>query len=145
MGHYWRGICSSSDVCCSIGASASVRGALGDIISYISHLLSGWGELCRTAHALAKQQVHSGIWGTLGLGSHMIDMICWWLNQRITGVCTQTCIFVEQRQWPGSDTLVQVDVDRMVQNRVFDGLMLWFKTIYSTIVELTQLCFAYSH
>ncbi|MBV7334346.1 Gfo/Idh/MocA family oxidoreductase [Chloroflexi bacterium TSY] len=87
------------------------EGALGDIYHVMAIFSAGGANYAAQPMRWRNSKAIAGAGALWDLGSHMIDMTCWWLNRRITGVCAQTRIFVEQRRWPGSDTPVQVDAD----------------------------------
>ncbi len=85
-------------------------GALGEIYSAMAIFSAGGANYAAQPMRWRNQQAIAGAGALFDLGSHMIDMVRWWLGQEITAVTAQTRIFVPQRQWPNGESAT-VDTD----------------------------------
>ncbi|MCB0124204.1 MAG: Gfo/Idh/MocA family oxidoreductase [Caldilineaceae bacterium] len=85
-------------------------GALGEIYSVMAIFSAGGANYAAQPMRWRNQQQVAGAGALFDLGSHMVDMVRWWLGQEITTVSAQTRIFVPQRQWPNG-AWATVDTD----------------------------------
>jgi predicted dehydrogenase len=86
-------------------------GALGDIYHVIAIYAMGGAHFEELPMTRRRTRAVNGGGPLFELGSHMVDMVRWWLGQEIVAVCAQTRTFVRQRRWPGSPEFGEVDVE----------------------------------
>ncbi|MCB0060645.1 MAG: Gfo/Idh/MocA family oxidoreductase [Caldilineaceae bacterium] len=85
-------------------------GALGEIYNVMAIFSAGGANYAAQPMRWRNQRAVAGAGALFDLGSHMVDMVRWWLGQEIISVCAQTQIFVPQRKWPNG-ALATVDTD----------------------------------
>lgn len=86
------------------------EGDLGEIYSVMAIFSAGGADFAQQPMRWRNQKAVAGSGALFDLGSHMIDMVRWWLGREITSLCAQTRIFVEQRRWPTGESAA-VDSD----------------------------------
>lgn len=86
------------------------EGALGEIYNVMAIFSAGGANYAEQPMRWRNHKAIAGAGALFDLGSHMIDMACWWLGQQITAVSAQTRVFVPQRQWPNGE-MAEVDTD----------------------------------
>lgn len=85
--------------------------ALGDIYHVIAIYSYGGANPADRPMTWRSIKAKAGAGPLFDLGSHMVDMMRWWLGEEITAVCARTRTFIKQRRVPGSDKLADVDID----------------------------------
>lgn len=85
-------------------------GALGEIYSAMAIFSAGGANYAAQPMRWRNQKSVAGSGALFDLGSHMIDMVRWWLGQEFTSVTAQTRIVVPQRRWPNGE-MATVDTD----------------------------------
>jgi predicted dehydrogenase len=86
-------------------------GALGDVYHVLAIYALGSADFADQPMTWRRMKSRVGGGPLFELGSHIVDMVRWWLGEEITAVCAQHRTFVPQRRWPGSDELAEVDVE----------------------------------
>jgi predicted dehydrogenase len=86
-------------------------GALGDIYQVIAVYALGGANFADQPMTWRRNKAIVGGGPLFELGSHIVDMVRWWLGEEITAVCAQHRTFVPQRRWSGSDEFADVDVE----------------------------------
>lgn len=86
-------------------------GDLGDIYHVIAIYALGGADFAE--RPMTRRQTRAAMGGAPvpELGSHMVDMVRWWLGQEITAVCAQNRTFIKHRQWPEGGEPAEVDVE----------------------------------
>ncbi len=87
------------------------RGHIGRIFHVNAFYMQGWLVSPDTPIVWRLQKDMTGT-GVLGdLGSHVIDLACWFTGAKITSVVADMSTFVEERPLPGGTGKGKVDVD----------------------------------
>lgn len=86
-------------------------GALGDIYHVIAIYSSGAANFAERPIRWRNIRAKSGTGVLCDLGSHMIDMMRWWMGEEITSVAAQTRTFVKKRRVAATGEILEVDVD----------------------------------
>ena len=86
-------------------------GDLGEIYHVIAIYALGGADFAERPMSRRLTKAVTGGGPLPELGSHIVDMVRWWLGQEITAVCAQNRTFIPQRRWADSDELADVDIE----------------------------------
>lgn len=100
-------------------------GALGDIYYVSAVYAAGWPRYAERPGSWRNQREKAGYGGMGDMGSHIIDMMRWWLSSEIVSVTAQMETFVPQRKSAATGELMQVTTEDqgMVLARYDNGAM----------------------
>ncbi len=100
-------------------------GALGDIYYVSAVYAAGWPGYAERPGSWRNQREKAGFGGMGDMGSHVIDMMRWWLSSDIISVTAQMATFVPERTSVATGESMQVTTEDqgMVLARYDNGAM----------------------
>jgi predicted dehydrogenase len=86
-------------------------GALGQIHHVSAIYAAGWPQYAQRPGSWRNQREKAGFGGLGDMGSHMLDMVLWWLGAEVEGVASNLRTFVPERLHAATGQPMQVTTE----------------------------------